>query len=60
MAKTMIPMASFRWFVDHNGDRILQQRFGNPSGQDEWIDVPEVSHWEKSTPTPAARAEGQP
>lgn len=43
MAETLIPTCSFRWFVDYDGERILQQRFQTTGYQDRWISVPEVS-----------------
>ena len=53
MSKPLIPTCSFRWFIRHREfagdgdttftcDRVLQQMFTKPNGDQVWCDVPEV------------------
>jgi len=45
MTQTKIPLCSFRWFIDYDGERILQQLFRTSQG-DVWERVPEVGYGE--------------
>lgn len=47
--ETFIPTCSVRWFVDYDGERILQQRFNKPSGGGLWQRVPEIEHGEEES-----------
>lgn len=44
MSETLIPTCSFRFYLDYDGERILQQRFSRANGVDVWQRVPEVSY----------------
>ena len=41
---THVPHGAFRWLVDYDGERILQQRCSTSAGAEFWKDVPEVRH----------------
>lgn len=43
MSETKIPTMSFRWFIDYDGEKILQQLFRTSTG-DVWERVPEVEY----------------
>ena len=50
MSEALIPTYAFRWFVDSDGERILQQKFVRPGGVGhQWVAVPEVNHDEAPT-----------
>lgn len=44
---THIPMCSFRWMRDYDGERILQQRCETLDGEQFWKDVPEAEYDER-------------
>lgn len=46
MTETRIPTSRFRWMIDYDGERVLQQLFTTSSAMSEWIAVPEVEHEE--------------
>jgi len=43
MSDTKIPTMRFRWFIDYDGEKILQQLFRTSTG-DVWERVPEVEY----------------
>jgi len=45
--ETLIPTCSFRWFVDYDGERILQQRFQTTGGKDQWKSVPTFFYYDE-------------
>jgi len=47
MSETLIPTGAMRWFVDYDGERVLQQLFRRPSGEDVWKPVPTVHFYEE-------------
>lgn len=47
MSEALIPTFALRWFVDYDGERILQQRFQKPSGGDLWKAVEDVDFYEE-------------
>ena len=53
MPKTLIPTCSFRFYLDYDGERILQQRFYRTNGVDVWQRVPEVCHDDPPEASPA-------
>lgn len=42
--EVLIPTCDFRWFIDQDRERILQQRFVRTSGGYCWRDVPEITY----------------
>ena len=50
MSETLIPTYAFRWFIDYDGERILQQKFLRQGGVGhKWVAVPEVNHDDADT-----------